>query len=123
MLKAFKYFDLQNEDMLNYENWTKSLEKLSMTGYSDDEGHEIFRFYSQNNNKLNYKTFINTILEESKPLTPSLQTVVSNIVEVKDSVELKQKKFEKLLEKIRTQLRQDGIRSIFFAENRLKVFL
>ena len=73
LLKAFKYFDLDNSGLCNEREFIQTIQKIGISGFSDENLSEIFKFYDKDNNgKISYKEFVGilfnnqTILNEEK---------------------------------------------------------
>lgn len=58
LLKSFKYFDLSGNGSLNKEEFIRTLEKLNVFGFSDENIDSLFESYSNSKTKeIDYKTF------------------------------------------------------------------
>ena len=59
LLKAFKYFDLSNTNLSDKQTFIKTVMKIGITGFTEQNISSIFDFYdSENIGKINYKDFI-----------------------------------------------------------------
>ena len=73
LLKAFKYFDLDNSGQCSRDEFLKAISKIGITGFSDNNLSEIFNIYDvDNSGEINYKEFVamlysnNSISQEKK---------------------------------------------------------
>jgi len=72
LLKAFKYFDLNNTGLCTENEFIKTINKIGITGFTDDDLKELFKKYDKDNSGyLNYKEFIlilypNNIINENE---------------------------------------------------------
>ena len=58
LLKAFKYFDLDNSGVCDQKKFIQTLLKIGITGFSDENLKEIYNFYSNGKNKIDYKEYV-----------------------------------------------------------------
>ena len=59
LLRAFKYFDLSNSNLSDKNTFIKTVMKIGITGFSEENISSIFKFYdTENSGKINYKDFI-----------------------------------------------------------------
>ena len=59
LLKAFKYFDLSNTNLSDKQTFIKTVMKIGITGFTEQNISSIFDFYdTENIGKINYKDFI-----------------------------------------------------------------
>ena len=58
LLKAFKYFDLDNTGFCDQKKFIQTLLKIGITGFSDDNLREIFNYYSGGNPDIDYKEYV-----------------------------------------------------------------
>lgn len=65
IIKAFKYFDLDNSGQCSKDEWIKTLNKLGISGFSEQKLLEIFDLYDKNRNgELDYKEFTRILYSE-----------------------------------------------------------
>ena len=136
LLKAFKYFDLDNSGKCSENEFIKTINKIGITGFTDDDIIELFKKYDKDNSGyLNYKEFIsilypNDLINETEKdnnnniknnINENIETnnidnnkIENNINEnnnlINEEKELDSE--EKILEKIRKKLSSRGIRGI-----------
>ena len=136
LLKAFKYFDLDNSGKCSENEFIKTINKIGITGFTDDDIIELFKKYDKDNSGyLNYKEFIsilypNDLINETEKdnnnniknnINENIETnnidnnkIKNNINEnnnlINEEKELDSE--EKILEKIRKKLSSRGIRGI-----------
>jgi Ca2+-binding EF-hand superfamily protein len=75
LIKAFKYFDLDNTGLCNEREFIQTIQKIGISGFSDENLSQIFKFYDKDNSgKISYKEFTGilfnnqTILNEEKKI-------------------------------------------------------
>jgi Ca2+-binding EF-hand superfamily protein len=62
LLKAFKYFDLDNSGECDKDEFLKAIQKIGITGFNQQNLEEIFDSYDQNKNgSLDYKELISSL--------------------------------------------------------------
>ena len=123
LLRAFKYFDLQNTGLCSKDIFTKTMLKIGITSLSDLEISELFEQFNPNKDGLlDYKEFVSKLYSNksisSKKKNPEKQ-IASNIPVSKDiQKNLNKKEFlnqtpvEKILNKIRETLASKGIKEV-----------
>src|SRR5258708_2443906 len=85
ILKAFKYFDLDNSGECNQDEFIKAVTKLGITGLSEPQLIEVFKSYDSNqNNELDYKEFACALYEEES--SPKKEDKNDGPSEVSDEV-------------------------------------
>lgn len=87
LLKAFKYFDLNNSGDVTFDEFTKAIEKIGVLTFSEQELQELFDFYdSDSSGSLDYKEFSGIVFGNasgvSKQLSPSKEGNKADIDEV-----------------------------------------
>ena len=59
LLKAFKYFDLSNSNTADKQTFVKTVMKIGITGFTEQNIAQVFDEYdTENTGKINYKDFI-----------------------------------------------------------------
>jgi len=59
LLKAFKYFDLDNSGKCSKDEFLKAISKIGITGFSDNNLSELFTVYDvDNSGEIDYKEFV-----------------------------------------------------------------
>ena len=101
LIKAFKYFDLDNSGLCNEREFIQTIQKIGISGFSDENLSQIFKFYDKDNSgKISYKEFTGilfnnqTILNEEK----NIQSQKNNELNEKEE-EIKNNEIEKEKEK------------------------
>ena len=62
LLRAFKYFDLSNTNFCDKQNFIKTVMKIGITGFTENNLSSIFESYdTENAGKINYKDFIGNL--------------------------------------------------------------
>jgi len=65
LVKAFKYFDLDNSGECDKEEWIKALNKIGITGFNDSKLLELFEIYDSNRSGgIDYREFVQAIYGE-----------------------------------------------------------
>ena len=65
LLKAFKYFDTNNNGKVDKDKFAQALARLGFYGYTDSDLDKLFLLYSNNEQYLDYNNFINIIFNDS----------------------------------------------------------
>ena len=67
LVKAFKYFDLDNSGECDKEEWVKALNKIGVTGFNDQKLLDLFVIYDQNKSGgIDYKEFTKCIFNDDE---------------------------------------------------------
>ncbi len=61
LLKAFKYYDTNDNGKLDKDAFAQSLSKLGFYGYTDSDLDKLFLIYSNNEQYLDYNNFIDIL--------------------------------------------------------------
>ena len=125
LLRAFKYFDLQNTGLCSKEIFTKTMLKIGITSLSDLEISELFEQFNPNKDGLlDYKEFVSNLYSNksisSKKKTqnpePNPPTSVGDVQEIQKNLNkkefLNQTPVEKVLNQIREMLASRGIKEV-----------
>ena len=128
LLRAFKYFDLQNTGFCSKEIFTKTMLKIGITSLSDLEISELFGQFNPNKDGLlDYKEFVSTLYsnksissKKQKPEThppsavPTPQPPQTSEIQKNLSKNefLNQSPVEKILNQIREKLITRGIKGV-----------
>jgi Ca2+-binding EF-hand superfamily protein len=126
LLRAFKYFDLQDTGLCSKEIFTKTMLKIGVTGLSDLEISELFEQFNPNKDGLlDYKEFVSNLysnksISSKKKLqvpnpTPT-QIPAPDYQEIQNNLNkkefLNQTPVEKVLNQIREKLSSRGIKEV-----------
>ena len=65
LLRAFKFYDVTQQNTCNLDQFSQALEKLGIFGYEDKKLSQIFNYYSGGKKELNYKDFISEVYNKS----------------------------------------------------------
>ena len=125
LLRAFKYFDLQDTGLCSKEIFTKTMLKIGITSLSDLEISELFEQFNPNKDGLlDYKEFVSNLYSNksisSKKKTqnpqPHPSTSVGDAQEIQKNLNkkefLNQTPVEKVLNQIREILASRGIKEV-----------
>ena len=126
LLRAFKYFDLQDTGLCSKEIFTKTMLKIGVTGLSDLEISELFEQFNPNKDGLlDYKEFVSNLysnksISSKKKLqvpNPTLtQIPAPDYQEIQNNLNkkefLNQTPVEKVLNQIREKLSSRGIKEV-----------
>ena len=127
LLRAFKYFDLQNTGLCSKEIFTKTMLKIGITSLSDIEISELFDQFNPNRDGLlDYKEFVSNLYsnksisskkkkqnqknEDQPPISnPEVQEIQKNLNKKEF---LSQTPVEKILNQIREKIASRGIKGV-----------
>ena len=126
LLKAFKYFDLDNSGCCSKKEFLRTISKIGITGFSDENLLELFDIYDvDQSGELDYKEFVgelfgnNSIINERRNAKQSSAKKASQPVlhEKVQGEKTKQEyiddeEIDVILSKIRAKLASRGVRGI-----------
>lgn len=119
IVKAFKYFDLDNSGACSPDEFIKAIAKLGVSGFDNKQLIEIFNFYDSNKNgELDYKEFAASLYNEDEEEEDGKG---SNKKEVSDEVRDKLKN-SKVMDKFRTIILARGGTGILGLARQFKIF-
>lgn len=122
LVKAFKYFDLDNSGNCSKEEWLKTLSKIGVTGFNEQKLLELFEAYDlDRSGELDYKEFSKVLFneddeEEEKVTKKDNNNKVSND-DVKSTLN-----DSKIMDKLRDRLFARGGRGILGLARQFKIF-
>ena len=141
LLRAFKYFDLSNTNLCDKQNFIKTVMKIGITGFTENNLSSIFDLYdTEKAGKINYKDFIGNLYnnpsimdnpsklnphkkKQDYPYAPS-ESSHKEIEPVENYEEKKVKKesatTDEIIELIRDNIKSKGIRCIIALENNFR---
>lgn len=65
LVKAFKYFDLDNSGECDKEEWIKALSKIGITGFNNQKLLDLFVIYDENKSGgIDYREFVKAVFHE-----------------------------------------------------------
>ena len=128
LLQAFKYFDLDNSGMCSIEEFIKSIMKIGITGFNENDIRELFKVYDiDQSGELDYKEFVG-ILYSNNSMKHQNKNPTQNPNENKNKIEtpsnkeiqgdlskknyLEQDETKDILNIIRNKLAARGVRGI-----------
>ena len=112
LLKAFKYFDLDNSESVDLDEWRKALEKIGVVMPSPQVTEELFRYYdTDRSGALDYKEF-SAIITGTSDQAKSPQKNVSLSV---------RQEGEAAIQKLRDRLSARGGRGIIGLARQFKI--
>ena len=60
LLNSFKFYDAQNNGLVDKENWLKVFQKIGLTNFTDNDLKFLFDIYDvKQSGKIDYKNFCN----------------------------------------------------------------
>ena len=66
LVKAFKYFDLDNSGQCSISEFLKAITKIGITGFSESDLEQIFNLYdTDGSGELDYKEFVGGIFSNN----------------------------------------------------------
>ena len=128
LLQAFKYFDLDNSGMCSIEEFIKSIMKIGITGFNENDIRELFKVYDiDQSGELDYKEFVG-ILYSNNSMKHQNKNPTQNPNENKNKIEtpsnkeiqgdlskknyIEQDEIKDILNIIRNKLAARGVRGI-----------
>ena len=135
LLKAFKYFDLDNSGMCSIDEFIKAIMKIGITGFNEDDIRQLFKVYDvDQSGELDYKEFVgilysnNSIINATGVDKNKNQPQNKNQYQTQNQVQppshkdiqgdqskknyLEQGEIKEILDKIRSKLASRGVRGI-----------
>ena len=123
LIRAFKYFDLDNTGYSDIDTFLKTVKKIGITSLNDEEIYEIFSLFdTDKKGEIDYREFVSELfgnkslskkkksaqieMEESAP-----KSEIKSVMEVKKE-NLKANNPEEILNLIREKLNQRGVQGI-----------
>jgi Ca2+-binding EF-hand superfamily protein len=68
LIRAFKYFDLDNSGMVSPDEWTKAIERIGVTSVDQEMIQQLFILYDvDRSGELDYKEFSAMLFEGVSP--------------------------------------------------------
>ena len=111
LIRAFKYFDLDNSEAVDYEEWRKALEKIGMVLPAPAVCENLFRQYDvDNSGSLDYKEFAAQITGQSASKSPAKSVPLSV-----------RQEGEAVIQKLREKLSARGGRGIIGLARQFKI--
>ena len=115
LMKAFKYFDLDNSGSVAFEEWVKAIEKIGVTVPDSQKLQEIFAAYdTDGSGYLDYKEFVAGVFGEESGAGKSLAPQVASSPAIQQQGEI-------ALEKFRDKLLARGCRGIIGLAKQFKI--
>lgn len=113
LVRAFKYFDLDNSETVDFSEFCKALEKVGMVVNNPDQVQQLFNYYdTDGSGSLDYKEFTAVIFEEDTSAKKSPSKGISQS-QVREG--------EEALEKLRQKLASRGGRGIIGLARQFKI--
>ncbi len=123
LIRAFKYFDLDNTGYSDIDTFLKTIKKIGITSLNDEEIYEIFSLFdTDKKGEIDYREFVSELfgnkslskkkksaqieMEESAP-----KSEIKSVMEVKKE-NLKANNPEEILNLMREKLNQRGVQGI-----------
>jgi len=119
IIKAFKYFDLDNSGQCSKDEWIKTLNKLGVSGFSEQKLIEIFDLYDKNKNgELDYKEFTKILYNDDEEEEKGKSHSHEEDMEVVRSA----LRDSKIMDKFRDQILSRGGKGILGLARQFKIF-
>lgn len=119
LVKAFKYFDLDNSGQCSISEFLKAITKIGITGFSESELEQIFNLYdTDGSGELDYKEFVggifsnNSVNNESRNPKKVQAETTSPVKRMSKQEYLETEEVDNILQKIRSKLASRGVRGI-----------
>lgn len=115
LMRAFRYFDLDNSGCVSFDEWMKAIEKIGVVARSPQQLEQLFRSYdTDGSGELDYREFTASIFGANsatgRTLSPS-----------KGALHSEQQEAEQVLEKLRQKLSARGGRGILGLARQFKI--
>ncbi|OMJ76623.1 hypothetical protein SteCoe_23966 [Stentor coeruleus] len=111
LIRAFKYFDLDNSEAVDFDEWKKALEKIGMVLPSPAASQELFKYYdTDGSGALDYKEFATLVTGQNSPQSPSKNVSLSV-----------RQEGEAAIQKLRDRLASRGGRGIIGLARQFKI--
>ena len=95
LVRAFKYFDLDNTGLSDTETFLKTVKKIGITSLNDEELSEIFCLFDRKNaGEIDYREFVSELFD-NKSLSKKKKTSQKEIEESAQKNEFKSEKEDK----------------------------
>lgn len=124
LIKAFKYFDLDNSGECSKDEWLKALTKIGVTGFTEPKLLELFEAYDEDKSgNLDYKEFTKAIYnddEDDEKPSPKKEKNVK--VEEKQEEARSALKDSKVMDKFREKILERGGKGILGLARQFKIF-
>ena len=131
LLKAFKYFDLANTNICDKNTFIKTVNKIGITGFTDQNISSVFDYYdTDNTGKINYKDFIGilynnpSIMDNPKILNESPKEEDSQYrpsgSRQGEQQRIQNSSIENIIDTIRRRIKMRGIRCLISLENNFR---
>ena len=120
LVRAFKYFDLDNTGFSDVETFLKTVKKIGITSFDDDEIIEIFNIFDTNNKgEIDYREFVSELFG-NKSLSKKPKIPINEKEEPKNEIkpEIEEKKKvnintpEEILALMKEVLNERGVQGI-----------
>lgn len=119
LVKAFKYFDLDNSGQCSISEFLKAITTIGITGFSESDLEQIFNLYDTNGSgELDYKEFVggifsnNSVNNESRNPKKVQAETTSPVKRMSKQEYLETEEVDNILQKIRSKLASRGVRGI-----------
>ena len=130
LFRTFKYFDVDNSDLVNLDTFLKVIAKVGLLEFSEKELSSLFFYYSNNQKLLNYKDFIGIIFNneslkknkncvQEKYIPPQTQQETNPQIENENNEE--NDPIEEYILRIRKNLSKKGLPNLINMESTFRV--
>ena len=126
LLKAFKYFDLDNSGNCSKDEFLKAITKIGITGFSEENLLELFDVYDfDGSGELDYKEFVgglfgnNSIINERR--SPKKASAPKSSGKKTKQEYLSDEEIDEIIAKIRARLASRGVRGICSIARNFKI--
>ena len=127
LLKSFKYYDLNNSGYASPKEFLQSIQKIGMTGFTEENILDIFKYYDKKNvGQIDYKEFVGLLFNNQSIMNQDRATEESltqkQIIDEQNKKEEEEQKNpelkeENLLNKIKSKLKEGGINAVISLES------
>lgn len=126
LIKAFKYFDLDNSGECSKDEFLKALTKIGITGFNEDKLLELFEIYdTDHSGQLDYKEFTKVVFDEDEESDekPRKQNSKENKENEGNNDEVRSAlKDSKIMDKFREKILSRGGKGILGLARQFKIF-
>ena len=118
LVKAFKYFDLDNSGECSRDEWLKALNKIGVTGFNEEKLMDMFNeFDTDKSGQVDYKEFTKAVFNDDEEKEDEGKNKAQNSDEIQQNL-----KDSKVMDKFRERILERGGKGILGLARQFKIF-